>query len=136
MTLTQLFTQIANAIRSKKGTSAKITASDFPTEIASISTQGTYQHKSVTINSNTVTTVTPDVQYDAIDELTITTQVPQKQLQTKSYTFTENIDTTLEPDTGYDGFSSVDLSIDVPDNSPISQTDYDDCMDIANNILE
>ena len=38
MTLTQLFTAIANAIRAKKGTSGTITASNFPTEIAGIQT--------------------------------------------------------------------------------------------------
>lgn len=38
MTLTQLFTAIANAIRAKKGTSGTIVASNFPTEIASITT--------------------------------------------------------------------------------------------------
>ncbi len=37
MTLNQLFTQIANAIRTKKGTSGTIVASNFPSEIASIS---------------------------------------------------------------------------------------------------
>lgn len=36
MTLTQLFTNIANAIRSKKGTSGTIVAEDFPQEILSI----------------------------------------------------------------------------------------------------
>ena len=38
MTLTQLFTAIANAIRTKKGTSESIVAEDFPTEIANIPT--------------------------------------------------------------------------------------------------
>ena len=38
MTLTQLFTAIANAIRAKKGTSGTIIASNFPTEIANITT--------------------------------------------------------------------------------------------------
>lgn len=38
MTLTQLFTNIANAIRGKKGTSEKIKAEDFSTEIESIVT--------------------------------------------------------------------------------------------------
>lgn len=38
MTLTQLFTAIANAIRGKKGTQATIKAEDFPTEIAGITT--------------------------------------------------------------------------------------------------
>lgn len=36
MTLTQLFTNIANAIRTKKGTSEKINAENFPNEIESI----------------------------------------------------------------------------------------------------
>lgn len=36
MTLKQLFTQIANNIRAKKGTVSHIVATDFPTEIASI----------------------------------------------------------------------------------------------------
>lgn len=38
MTLTQLFTAIANAIRAKKGTSGTIVAEDFPDEIADINT--------------------------------------------------------------------------------------------------
>lgn len=38
--LTDLFTNIANAIRSKTGSSASIVASDFPTEIANIPTGG------------------------------------------------------------------------------------------------
>ena len=38
MTLNQLFTNIANAIRAKKGTSGSIIAEDFPDEIAGITT--------------------------------------------------------------------------------------------------
>lgn len=38
MTLFQLFTAIANAIRAKKGTQETIAAEDFPTEIAGITT--------------------------------------------------------------------------------------------------
>lgn len=38
MTLTELFTEIANAIRDKKNVTYKIIASDFPEEIRSIST--------------------------------------------------------------------------------------------------
>lgn len=38
MTLFQLFTAIANAIRTKKGTQSTIKAEDFPTEIAGITT--------------------------------------------------------------------------------------------------
>ena len=38
-TLNSLLTAIANAIRAKKGTTAQINAQNFPSEIASISTQ-------------------------------------------------------------------------------------------------
>lgn len=38
MTLIQLFTNIANAIRAKTGSSETIKAEDFPTEIANITT--------------------------------------------------------------------------------------------------
>ncbi len=38
MTLTELFTNIANAIRDKKNTTYTIMASDFPDEILTIST--------------------------------------------------------------------------------------------------
>ena len=40
-TLTQLFTNIANSIRVKKGTQELIEAEDFPTEIANIPSGGT-----------------------------------------------------------------------------------------------
>lgn len=42
MTLNQLFTNIADAIRNKKGTSGKIIAENFPTEIGSIPSGSTY----------------------------------------------------------------------------------------------
>lgn len=40
MTLTELFTNIANAIREKKGTTESIVAEDFPSEIESIESGG------------------------------------------------------------------------------------------------
>lgn len=40
MTLTELFTGIANAIRSKDGTTATITAEDFPARITAIPSGG------------------------------------------------------------------------------------------------
>lgn len=57
MTLTQLFTNIANAIRSKKGTSATIVAEDFPTEISSIQT-GITPTGTINITQNGTTDVT------------------------------------------------------------------------------
>ena len=113
--LTNFLTDVAAAIKTKKGSQTVIPAADFDTEILALPSQGTYQTKSVTISANTTTTVRPDQNYDAIEELTIVTQVPQKQLQTKSYNFTANQSgIQLLPDTGYDGFDSVVLNINVP----------------------
>lgn len=70
MTLTQLFTNIANAIRTKKGTSSTIIAENFPQEISSIVTPN-LQSKSVNITQNGTTTVTPDSGYNGLDEVAI-----------------------------------------------------------------
>ena len=45
MTLIELFTNIANAIRTKKGTSDKILASDFAIEIENLPTSGESSEK-------------------------------------------------------------------------------------------
>ena len=51
-TINELMTAIANAIRSKKGTTAKIASQDMPTEIESITTGGNYQSKTITQKGN------------------------------------------------------------------------------------
>lgn len=112
-TLSNFLTDVANAIRTKKGTEATIAASAFDTEILNLP-GGTYQTKTLTISANGSQTITPDQGYDAIDEITITTQVPQKQLQSKTYSFNTNQTVELTPDTGYDGFDVVTLTINVP----------------------
>lgn len=114
--LANFLTDVANAIRTKKGTETTIAASAFDTEILNLPS-GTYQTKNITISANGSQTITPDQGYDAIDEITITTQVPQKQLQTKSYNFTTNQTIELTPDTGYDGFDIVTLNINVDPNA-------------------
>ena len=76
MTLTQLFTNIANAIRNKKGTSSTIIAENFPSEINSIVTPN-LQTKSVNITQNGTTTITPDNNYNGLDEVAVTTNVQQ-----------------------------------------------------------
>lgn len=50
--LTSLFTNIANAIRTKSGSSAQITASDFPTEIINIPTGGITPSGEISITQN------------------------------------------------------------------------------------
>jgi len=68
-------TAIANSIRTKTGSSSTMTVDDMPTEIAAIAPATPTQTKSVTIASNTVTTITPDTGYD-LSEVTVTTAVP------------------------------------------------------------
>lgn len=66
-------TDIADAIRTKKGDSGTISATDFDAEILGL--QGTYQQKAININQNGSQTILPDTNYDAIDELTINTSI-------------------------------------------------------------
>ena len=65
-TLTNFLTDVANAIRNKKGTTSQISASNFDTEIASIQTSSSsnYNLQSKTVNPSTVTrTYTADAGY-------------------------------------------------------------------------
>ena len=110
--LTNFLTDVAIAIKTKKGSQTDILASNFDTEILALPSQGTYQQKSITVYDNGSQTITPDVGYDAIDELTIVTQVSEKILQTKTYNFTHDVNIELEPDTGYDGFDKINLKHD------------------------
>lgn len=115
--LTNFLTDVAAAIKAKLGTETPILASQFDTKIGEIETVGTYQAKSVTIQSNGSQTITPDSGYDALSSVVINVQVPVKQLQSKSYEFTQNTHIVLSPETGYDGFSSIELTINVPQES-------------------
>ncbi len=111
--LENFLTDVADAIKNKKGDQTDIPAANFDTEINNLPSQGTYQNKSVRITTNGTTTVTPDQNYDAMTEVEVTTQIPEKLLQTKNYEFTQNTNIELEPDTGYDGFDKVGLTINV-----------------------
>ena len=112
--LSNFLTDVASAIKTKKGSETAIPAANFDTEILALPSQGVYQTKVITINENGQTVITPDSGYDAMDGVQVTTLVPEKQLQTKSYNFTTNQTIELSPDTGYDGFDSVVLTINVP----------------------
>lgn len=130
--LTNFLTDVASAIKEKKGSETSIPAANFDTEILNLPSQGTYQEKSITISANGTTTVTPDNGYDAMTEVEITTQVPSSNLQIKNYNFTQNATLELNPDTGYDGFSKVGISIDV---DITTLPEYAICLGITEDIL-
>ena len=69
-TLTSLFTDIANSIRSKTGKSNAIVADNFPSEIDTITAGGNLQEKTVTPTGR-VLTVFPDEGYDGMSTVTV-----------------------------------------------------------------
>lgn len=111
--LSNFLTDVASAIKTKKGSETAIPAANFDTEILALPSQGVYQTKVITIDANGSTTVLPDEGYDAIEGLEIITNVPEAQLQEKTYTFTTNQTIEILPDAGYDGFSSIKTIINV-----------------------
>jgi len=112
--LTNFLTDVASAIKEKKGSQTNIPASNFDTEILALPSQGTYQEKTVTITQNGQTALTPDSGYDAMERVEITVNVPLKQLQSKTVSVTSNGNVSLLPDSGYDGFNEVNLQVNVP----------------------
>ena len=121
--LTNFLTDVASAIKTKKEDLTDIPAASFDTEILALPSQGTYEQRTINITHNGSQTITPDTGYDAIDSLTINTNIP---LQIRNYTFTQNTTTTLTPEQGYDGFSEVGLTISV---------DADETTATANDII-
>lgn len=112
--LSNFLTDVASAIKTKKGSETNIPAANFDTEILALPSQGVYEQRVLNISANGSQTITPGAGFDAIDELALTVAVPEKQLQSKTYNFTQNTNIELLPDTGYDGFDSVTLNINVP----------------------
>ena len=112
--LSNFLTDVASAIKTKKGSETAIPAANFDTEILTIPSQGTYEQRVLNISANGTQTITPSSGYDAIDELELTIAVPEKQLQSKTYNFAQNTNIQLLPDSGYDGFDTVTLNINVP----------------------
>lgn len=74
--LTNFLTDVAGAIKEKTGDSTPIPASQFDTKIASITTGGNYQQKSLPISQNGNYTLLPDTGYDAMDSVSISVEVP------------------------------------------------------------
>ena len=115
--LSDFLNDVSSAIKQKLGDDKPIPASQFDTKIAEIETKGNYQQKSVTISNNGTRIFTPDANYDAIEQIEITTNVPIPQLQTKAVEITSNGNISVLPDTNYDGMTQVNLTINVPQES-------------------
>lgn len=74
--LTDFLTDVANAIRTKKGTTGAINPQNFSSEIASINVEPNLEQKTVTITENGTTEVTPTSGKDGMSKVTVTTNVP------------------------------------------------------------
>lgn len=73
--LTNFLTDVATAIRSKKGSEATIAAEDFDTEILNLPAQGEYQDKSLEITTNGNYNLLPDTGFDAMNQVSISVNV-------------------------------------------------------------
>ena len=69
--LSNFLTDVAGAIKQKKGDNTNILASEFDTEILALPSQGTYQNKQVNITTNGNYDITPDEGYDAMEKVRI-----------------------------------------------------------------
>ena len=74
--LTNFLTDVATAIKTKKGSSTAIPAANFDTEILALPSQGIYQTKEMNITTNGNYEITPDENYDAMDKLRLSIDVP------------------------------------------------------------
>lgn len=65
--LSNFLTDVASAIKEKKGDNTNIPAANFDTEILSLPSQGIYQSKQVNISTNGNYNILPDNGYDAME---------------------------------------------------------------------
>lgn len=73
------------------------------------------QDKTIDITTNGTRTVTPDVGYQGLGEVTINTNVPSGvNNQNKSLVIRSNGDSVISPDIGYSGIGNLDLTVEVP----------------------
>ena len=80
--LTNYLTDVADAIKTKKGSQTNIPAANFDTEILNLPSQGVYQTVSETVSINGSYNFTPDTGYDAISVLNLTVNVQDPEYAT------------------------------------------------------
>ncbi len=126
--LSNFLTDIADSIRSKKGTTDKLSPENFDTEIEGIETNSnpTLQTKSITITENGTQSVIPDEGYDGLEKVDIITNVSggsESRLPT-GYTEVEYIESTGAQyiDTGVLPDANTKLDIDFSYTNTTSNT--------------
>ena len=83
------------------------------------------QDKSIEITENGVTIITPDVGYQGLGEVEITTNVPSDiNNQNKELTVTSNGSQTITADQGYSGIGSLLLNVNVPTANILPEVTY------------
>lgn len=87
--LSNFLTDVANAIKTKLGDNTSIPAAEFDSKIMEIETAGNYQNKSTTITTNGNYNLLPDTGFDAMDQVSISVNVP---------TGTDTSDATAKPE--------------------------------------
>ena len=74
--LTNFLTDVAGAIKTKKGVNTDIPAANFDTEIINLPSQGVYQNKQMNITATGNYEITPDTGYDAMERLRLSVNIP------------------------------------------------------------
>ena len=77
--LTAFLTDVATAIKTKKGDNTAISAVDFDTEIINLPSPGIYQNKQVNITTSGNYIITPDDTYDAMEQVVLNVEVAGKE---------------------------------------------------------
>lgn len=155
--LSNFLTDVASAIKTKKGSQTAIPAANFDTEILAIPVVNNEQ-KTVTPNTSgfdvepssgytglsrvTVNPVTSAIDNniqaqnikDGVEILGVTGTLQGGTYQSKSLEITQNNSTNqITPDTGYDALSAVEIEVNV--DAVMTNSDYNTALDLADDIL-
>lgn len=112
MSFSDIFSNIASAIRVKNGKSEKYRPDEMPNAILSISTEIPDGYLKPSGTKNITKNGTYDVRSYANTNVSV--EGDSALLQNKSVTITANGNTSVSPDNGYDGLSGVSIAVAVP----------------------